>query len=288
MSKPIVAKMRAVVDEVISQRVEDLRHELAITREQIARDHEALRAIVVADYDRIPELRERLITARQSPEYASTLADREPLVTVRIATYNRADILLERCLPAVLEQTYERLEIIVVGDGCDDDTGARLQRLGDPRVRFVNFPHRSVYPADPKQRWYVAGGPGMNHGAQLARGKWIAPVDDDDVFTPDHVERLVTTALDGEFELVYGKYWVVQEAAGTSHARGEYPPVYGTFSFGTAVYMSVLRFFEYDVNSWVLGEPADWNLCRRMLAAGVRMGFIDDVLETIEHSGPDQ
>src|SRR5262249_1151961 len=45
----------------------------------------------------------------------------EPLVSVCVATYNRAGLLTERCLPSVLGQTYRRFELIVVGDGCTDE-----------------------------------------------------------------------------------------------------------------------------------------------------------------------
>jgi hypothetical protein len=31
---------------------------------------------------------------------------------------------------------------IVVGDACTDDTAARIDRLADPRIRFINLPHR--------------------------------------------------------------------------------------------------------------------------------------------------
>jgi predicted nuclease with TOPRIM domain len=41
----------------------------------------------------------------------------EPLVSVCVATYNRAGLLVERCLASIRAQTYRRLDVVVVGDG---------------------------------------------------------------------------------------------------------------------------------------------------------------------------
>lgn len=297
--EPITSRLRDIVDEAMAAHTRETVDALAALEERVARvddrlaeaDHRMhrVRALAAATYDRIPELRSQLLAARASAEYEAAFADPEPLVSVRVATYNRSETLVSRALASVRSQTYERIEVVVVGDGCTDDTEDRLRRLGDDRIRFVNLPHRSVYPDHPVDRWYVAGGPTMNHAARLARGRWIAPIDDDDVFTPDHIERLLSTALAGRYELVYGKFWVNNWGGGDvsePHARGAYPPRFGFFNFGTSLYLAALRFFEWDVANWVLDEPADWTVCRRMLAAGVLMGFVDDIVATIDQTGP--
>src|SRR5436309_477347 len=66
-----------------------------------------------------------LLSSRQVPEEmaadylrwraANPLPD-QPLVSVCVATYNRARLLVERCISSVLQQTYANLELIVVGD----------------------------------------------------------------------------------------------------------------------------------------------------------------------------
>ena len=49
-------------------------------------------------------------------------------MTVRIATWNRAELLVERALASLRAQGYERWEAIVVGDACTDDTADRIAR----------------------------------------------------------------------------------------------------------------------------------------------------------------
>ncbi len=245
-----------------------------------------IRDITGQHLDRIPELRAQLIVARQSDEYGASFTDEQPLVSVRIATYDRAEILFDRTLPSVFAQTYPHIEVIVVGDGCAEETVRRAAAVTDPRFRFVNLPHRGVYPADPAHRWLVAGSPAMNYGAELSRGRWIAPLDDDDEFLPDHVETLLRTAREAGFEMVHGRMAVVAADGSATSEIGSYPPAYTQFGFQAAMYLGVLKFFEYETSSWVLGEPGDWNLCRRMMQAGVLIGYTPDVITTLYPAGP--
>src|SRR5262249_12569541 len=159
--------------------------------------------------------------------------------------------------------------------GCSDDTAQRLVELRDPRISFFNLSHQGVYPEQPRPRWMVAGAPAMNEAAQRARGAWIAPLDDDDEFLPDHIEQLLGTARDGRFEMVDENLKLNPPPPAPSYELRRYPPAYGHFGFQGAIYMSVLRFFEYDLKAWVLDEVADWTMCRRMLEAGVRIGWAD-------------
>lgn len=198
-----------------------------------------------------------------------------PLVTVRIATYNRGPLIVERALASVLNQSYKNLEILVVGDACDEATSEAVQGARDERVRFVNLPTRGVYPEDPRARWAVAGTHPMNAALFLARGSWIAPCDDDDSFTPTHVERLLTHAVENRLEMVwsraalrFGDEWWVTWASELRMSQ---------ISHGSVLYSLGLRFFRHSDTCWKLGEPGDWNLWRRMRDAGVRMGFLDEL-----------
>jgi len=153
-----------------------------------------------------------------------------------------------------------------------------VRSLGDPRFRFVDLPMRGEYPG-PGRRHLVAGAPAMNHAAGLARGTWLAPLDDDDEFEPDHIEVLLEKALEGRYELAYGNFRVIIPG-GEPVVSGRWPPTYGEFGYQAAIYLTALRFFESDHRSWVLDEPADMVLRRRMMEAGVRMGWVDRVVST--------
>lgn len=216
----------------------------------------------------------RLLALARSGRDVCWTDEREPLVTVRIATYNRRQVVAERAIAAALRQTYERIEVLVVGDRCDGATEAAVRSVSDPRVRFLNLPARGLYPESPRQRWMVAGATPMNVGNVLARGEWIAPCDDDDEFTADHVEVLLRAARARRVEMVYSRARV-EVAPGEWREVGSEPLAFGRISHGSVLYAAGLRFMRYSTSCWKLGEPADWNLWKRMRAADVKIGFVD-------------
>ena len=63
-------------------------------------------------------------------------ADQTPLVSAIIPTRNRPE-LVRRAVKSVLQQIYERIEVIVVVDGLDLKTVTVLEELSDPRVRII-------------------------------------------------------------------------------------------------------------------------------------------------------
>jgi Glycosyl transferase family 2 len=238
----------------------------------------SVRRIAAAALDDIPRLRHQLLAARATEVYEQALSDPEPLVTIRIPTYVRADLLVERALPSIAKQSYQNFEVIVVGDGCTNDVAELVEAFGDPRVQFVNLPYRFPYPPEREHRWMVAGAPGVNVGTELARGAWLAMLGDDDEFEPHHLECLLERARGTRSEMVYGDLVVRQKPPKTDEILARYPPELGWFNFQGAIFMTALSFFEFSTSSWVLDEPSDWNLCRRMLESGVRIGHVDRVV----------
>ena len=203
-------------------------------------------------------------------------AELEPLVTIRIATYRRADQLIERALASALRQTYTRLEILVVGDCTDQQTERAMRSVADPRVRFLNLPHPSLYPTTPADRYLVSGGVPMSLGTQLARGSWLAPCDDDDELTDDHVEVLLRTARSQRWEFVHSNT-SREVTPGCWQTVGAPELTVGQVTAGSVLYSLGLRFLPYSQTCWKLPEPHDWNLWRRMRDLGVVMGHLDQV-----------
>jgi hypothetical protein len=58
------------------------------------------RNIAAGNFDRIPELRWRLLEARQDHAYDAIFHERAPLISVRIAIHNRGDLLFGRTIPS--------------------------------------------------------------------------------------------------------------------------------------------------------------------------------------------
>jgi glycosyltransferase involved in cell wall biosynthesis len=102
-----------------------------------------------------------------------------PLVTVVISAYNRSEV-LRYALASAVAQTYRRLEILVVGDACTDDSEEVVAAAGDPRVRWINLKRNTGSQAGPNQE-----------GLRSARGELIAYLGQDDLWRRDHVAILV-------------------------------------------------------------------------------------------------
>jgi len=93
-------------------------------------------------------------------------------ISVIIPTYNRAKA-LERAVRTALDQTHAVHEVLVCDDGCNDDSRARMEAIGDDRVKWVAGP-RAGRPAVPR-----------NRGIAAATGEWLAFLDDDDAWRPE-------------------------------------------------------------------------------------------------------
>jgi glycosyltransferase involved in cell wall biosynthesis len=110
-----------------------------------------------------------------------------PFFSVIIPVYNRAAA-LARALESVRAQTCQDFEIVVVDDGSADDPRAVVERIGDCRIRFLRQDNKG-------------GGAARNTAIDHARGRFIAPLDSDDIFLPQHLERM-KALLEGSRNLV--------------------------------------------------------------------------------------
>ncbi|WCB94599.1 hypothetical protein DSM104299_03337 [Baekduia alba] len=211
--------------------------------------------------------RRRLWALRDDPDYALAYTEDEPLVSVAIATHDRLELLLERSLPSVLGQTYERLEVTVVGDAAPPAVGAAVARIGDPRITYINLPTRVRGPEG--RHWLTAATQTRNEGYRVARGRWTLDFDDDDALHPDAVAVLLEHARVTRAEVAYGD--IEQHAPdGTVERLGAFPPAPGAFSLSAALVHSGLRIFAREHVAAAMGVPGDWYRAERMLRAGVR------------------
>jgi len=205
----------------------------------------------------------------------------EPLVSITIATYNRAKLLTEVVLPAARAQTYSNIEIIIIGDHCTDETADLMKKVNDPRVTFYNLPERQKYPKNKVKQWRISGLNAINLARDMARGLWIAHCDDDDVFTADHVEKLLARAQDDNCEFVSGRCRI-ELRTGQWVDRGsllckEGPTVKGEVSHSTVFRRTYTKFFKAD-RCLEVDMSGDIYVWRKMLNAGVRTGFVDDIV----------
>lgn len=236
----------------------------------------------------------KLRLARMKHEHDYDDPNQTPLVSVCVPTYNRGPLLIERAVASVLAQTYTNFELIIVGDHCTDNTEELLSHIHDPRLRFFNLPSRKrKYRQTVENHWFVGGAIPANKAMELARGRWIARVDDDDTWPTDHIEKLLRFAQQGQYEFVSGLY--VEERFGEQkvvdglRALDSYytqrpallndssPKIGGV---QTWLYRTYLRVMPYNPECWRKKWNRVWDvdLSLRIYGAGVRVGFLNEVM----------
>ena len=100
----------------------------------------------------------------------------EPKISVIVPTYNRA-YMINECIEAILAQTMNDFEVIVVSDGATDNTKVVVEKYHEPRVLFFE-----------KQNGGQASA--RNYGIIRSKGEYISLCDDDDRLYPDHLATL--------------------------------------------------------------------------------------------------
>jgi glycosyltransferase involved in cell wall biosynthesis len=102
---------------------------------------------------------------------------RGPLVSILLPTHNRRRYLAE-ALASAVRQTHGNLEILVVRDG-GEEVADVVRSFDDPRVILIDRRENRGKPFS------------LNEALARARGKYVAYLDDDDVYYPYHIEVLV-------------------------------------------------------------------------------------------------
>jgi glycosyltransferase involved in cell wall biosynthesis len=103
----------------------------------------------------------------------------DPLASVVMTVFN-GERFLRQAIDSVLSQTFSDFELIIINDGSTDGTASTLESYekNDSRVRVYHQENKGLIES-------------LNRGCGLARGKYIARMDADDVSVPDRLERQI-------------------------------------------------------------------------------------------------
>lgn len=190
---------------------------------------------------------------------------RRPLVSV-VIPYYRLHEHVEETVASVFAQTYPRLEVIIVNDGSFYDADWVLAELA------------ARYPLAVLTQMNAGLGAARNFGISQARGRYIVPLDPDDMLEPTYVERGVTL-LESQPDLAYVSTWsryVDQDGIEFDPPDQGYQPL-GNMSGLTKVMnvagvaTAVIRRHVFDLGfaySHDLTSYEDWGLYRDLGESG--------------------
>jgi glycosyltransferase involved in cell wall biosynthesis len=109
-----------------------------------------------------------------------------PFFSIVLPTYGRGRH-IRPSIESVLGQSFGDFELIVVGDGCADDTETVVRSFPPEQIRWLNLPHNTGSQSFPN-----------NEGIRASGGRWIAYIGHDDIWAPNHLERMFRTAASSE------------------------------------------------------------------------------------------
>jgi glycosyltransferase involved in cell wall biosynthesis len=114
-----------------------------------------------------------------------------PTVTVILSTYHYPTV-LRVAIQSALYQTFTDFELLVIGDHCTDNTEDVVRSFTDPRIQWYNLPENTGSQSGPNV-----------FGIQKARGEYIAYLNQDDVWAPNHLEVLVKAMRETGAEIAH-------------------------------------------------------------------------------------
>jgi glycosyltransferase involved in cell wall biosynthesis len=128
-------------------------------------------------------------------------------ITAIITTHNRAD-LLPNAIKSVLNQTFIDFKLLIIDDASKDNTEEVVKKFADSRIQYIKIP-----PHETKGGNYA-----RNLGIKLAKGEFIAFLDDDDEWMPKKLEKqLEVFQKDEQLGLVYTGLKEIYPGEGTEN-----------------------------------------------------------------------
>ncbi|MES2463399.1 MAG: glycosyltransferase family 2 protein [Armatimonadota bacterium] len=128
------------------------------------------------------------------------------LVTILLPTYNRAHF-LPHAIESALSQSFTDIQLIILDDASPDDTpGAVRPFLEDTRVRYVRHGENKGITGN----W--------RFGLELVDTEFFCLLEDDDIFGPDFVERMIKPLQnDRELILSFCDHWAIDAVGKRNH-----------------------------------------------------------------------
>jgi len=161
-----------------------------------------------------------------------------PRVSVITATYNRSEV-LRWAIESVRSQTFADWEHIIVGDACTDDSAEVVASFNDSRIRFHNRSQNFGEQSEPN-----------NDGLNLAAGELVAYLNHDDLWFPDHLQKLAAYIRQTKADLVHALPLNIdshgQAFCGDSNAELRYDP---SQFVPASLWLARRELFE-DLNGW--------------------------------------
>lgn len=195
-----------------------------------------------------------------------------PLVSIIIPTYNQADYLIFS-IESCLKQTYKNIEVIVIDDGCTDNTSEILDKYST-KIKIIKQNNQGAAMA-------------LNNGIKIASGSLIGWLSSDDAYLPYKIEYQVKQFIDDPLLDVSYTDWYSIDKAGNILLEVKSPHytsnflqnfLFGNFINGSSVIMKKTVWEEVGGFNTALVADVDGYMWYSLLLKGKSFGHIPKTL----------
>ena len=187
-----------------------------------------------------------------------------PIVSVIMPMYNSVDF-VRQAIDSILQQTFADLEIIAINDGSTDGCADVVSQINDERLTFI----------DRENHGFVNT---LNECIELAKGKYIARLDDDDWSYPDRIKKQVEyfeahpdTVLVGTLcdEYRDGQITKVKETPVRTPNQIRFGLIFGNFAFAHSSFMMRRDVLIYNsIRYEVFKQVPDYHMITQLYPYG--------------------
>ncbi len=190
-------------------------------------------------------------------------------VSLIIPLYN-AEGYIETTLQSVVDQNFESLEVVVIDDGSSDSSAEKAKAFAK---RFKSF----VYRKQENQGVSAA----RNHGLALAKGKYIAFLDSDDLLLPDSIKKRYDFLETGQFRICGGQTQIIDDKGQSMNitvGRRAHSSYQDSFQVNCQISTLMGQSKVMKSQQFRVGQrfAEDWRYMVDLVAAGDTIGFCGD------------
>jgi glycosyltransferase involved in cell wall biosynthesis len=195
-----------------------------------------------------------------------------PLISVIMPVFNAAAY-LKPAVNSILSQSYSNFEYIIVNDCSTDSSLKILRSFRDPRIKIISN----------SKNLGVAGS--LNRALKLAKGKYVARMDADDISHPDRLRKQVeflelnpntiacgvqTEIIDGQNQIISTRSFPISSKSCHDYLMLTSPILHPTLMTRASVYKKIGYTAKYKT-------AEDWDLYFKLLKFG-KLANLPDTL----------
>lgn len=167
------------------------------------------------------------------------------LISVIVPIYN-VEKYLENCIESIIEQSYEKLEVILVDDGSTDNCPNICDKYSkkDKRITVIHQENRGLSSA-------------RNSGIDIANGKYLVFIDSDDAVEKDMILKMYNKLKEDESDLVICNYRIIDEIGKFGESNSISSGVWSKSDFWENYYSNQLVFCVVAWNKLYKSEVFD-------------------------------